>query len=393
MKKIILFALLIFIGYMLAAGYQSGRFQFGTDSAPAAKPVVKPVGTPVTNSTPVPSLKEVYQEHLEVSIGNYSARLPVFVDNISFGKVSPGKPLDIIVDEGNHVVKVCDGSVCEQVNVQVRSGIKTAVDFSKQLALDVPKGNLSVSIGSYNAASLPVFIDNITAGKVSIGKPLNMTVSEGLHEVRVCMGVVCENENVDVKSAQSSSVDFGERLYQDVTKGTLIVSIGGYNAANLPVFIDNVSAGEVSLGKSLNLMVSEGSHYVKVCMGMVCENESVDVKFAQSSLVNFEERLKKDAEFQKPTARIVSSGLSGTTYTVSVEFINPDITDHTMTAVIGSGYSYITYKTEPRKNDFAKATVSQYVRAGARQTKQASLYLKGTFIIASEPTVDDLTIT
>jgi len=59
--------------------------------------------------------------------------------------------------------------------------------------------------------------------------------------------------------------------------------------------------------------------------------------------------LKRDAEFPVPTVQIVSTQLSGTTYTVSVEFINPDLTNHTMTATIGSGYSYIESQSEPRK--------------------------------------------
>jgi len=396
MKKIIFFGLLVFIGCMLAAGYQSGKFQFDTNGAPATTgtPVVNTEGTGTTVPIPVPSLTEVFQEHLEVSIGNYSAELSVFVDNITVGTVSPGTPLDISVDEGYHTVKVCDGSACEQADVRITSGIKTVIDFGERLAQDVPKGTLGVSIGSYIAAGLPVFLDDIAVGEVSLGKPLNMTVREGHHTVRVCLGRVCENESVDIQSARLTSVDFGERLAQDVPKGTLSVSIGGYNAAGLPVFLDNLSVGEVSLGRPLNMMVSEGPHTVKVCFGMVCENESVDIQFAQFTSVDFGEQLKKDAEFQKPTVRIVSSRLSGTTYTVDVEFINPDTTGHTMTATIGSGYSYIVSVDEPRRNDFAKTTVSQFVQAGGRQVKQVTLYLtKGSYPLASEPTVADVIIT
>jgi hypothetical protein len=396
MKKIILFGLLVFIGCMLVAGYQSGKFQFGTNSTHPAIPEETVISDTIlvpTVNTPEPSLGEVLQEHMEVSIGNYRAELPVFVDNITVGTVSPGTPLDISVDEGHHVVKVCDGSACVQADVQVTSGIKTVIDFGERLAQDVPKGTLSVSIGSYLAAGLPVFIDNLTAGEVSSGKPLNMTVSEGRHSVRVCLGTVCEDESVAIQSARLSLVDFGERLVQDVPKGTLSVSTGGYTAVDLPVFIDNISAGEVSFARPLKLMVSEGRHTVTVCSGLVCENESVGIKFAQTSFVDFGERLKKDAEFTKPTVRIASSLLSGTTYTVNVEFINPDTADHTLTAVIGSGYSYIDSVSEPRRNDFAKTPVSQFVKAGGRQMQQVTLYLtKGSFPIASEPTVADVTV-
>ena len=227
-----------------------------------------------------------------------------------------------------------------------------------------------------------------------MGKPLNVTVSEGNHTVRVCAGTVCEDEGVEIQSAHPASVDFGERLARDVPKGTLRVSISGYNAFGLPVFVDNVTAGEVSFNQPLSMMVTEGNHTVRVCSGLVCVNESVEVKFAQISSVDFGERLKKDAEFLEPTVRIASSLLSGTTYTVNVEFINPDTASHNMTAVIGTGYTYITSKSEPRKTDFAKATVSQVVKAGSRQVKQVNLYLtKGSFPIAFEPTLAEVTIT
>jgi len=398
MKKTVLFVLLVFIGSMLVAGFMSGKFQFGTKGISIDVPVANPAGTPATQATPgttpVPSPIKGAQEHLEVSIGSYTAELPVFIDNSTVGKVSTGTPLDIMVSEGHHQVKVCDGSVCVQADVQVTSGIKTVIDFGKRLAQDIPRGSLNVSIGRFIATGLPVVIDNHTAGQVSFGKPLNVTVSEGSHTVRVCFGTVCEDESVDIQSGRPSSVDFGERLSRDVPKGTLRVSIGGYNAVGLPVFIDNFTVGEVSFNNPLSMMVSEGNHTVRVCAGMVCENTSVDVKFAQISTIDFGEQLMKDAEFTEPTVRIVSSLLSGTTYTVDVEFINPDITSHTMTATIGSGYSYITSTSEPRKNDFAKATVSQVVKAGSRQVKQVSLYLsKGSFPIASEPSIADVTIT
>ena len=389
MKKIILFTLLIFIGLMLAAGFQSGKFQFDMNGTSAANPD----GSRTPASTPVSSPTTVSQEHLVVSIGNYNAVLPVFINNITAGNVSPGTPLDIRINEGHYAVKVCDGMVCVQADVQVTSGIKTVIDFGERLARDVPNGSLNVSIGNYLASDVPVFIDDHTVGQVSFGKPLNITVSQGRHTVKVCLGIVCENESVDIQSANLSSVDFGERLARDVPKGGLIVSIGGYNAAGLPVFIDNLTAGEVSFDKPLNMMVSEGNHTVRVCAGMVCENASVEVKFAQLSSVDFGEQLKKDAEFLEPTVRIVGSLLSGNTYSVDVEFINPDITDHTMTAVIGISYSYIDNIKEPRKNDFATKTVNQFVKAGGRQTQKVFLYLtKGSYPLASAPTVGDLTI-
>lgn len=224
-----------------------------------------------------------------------------------------------------------------------------------------------------------------------MGKPLNISVIEGRHTVKVCSGKVCEQQGVEIKSGQQTVVNFGERLTQSVTQGPLSVSIGGYNADNLPVLIDNITVGEVSQGKPLNLMVSEGRHTVKVCVGIVCENESVEIKFAQPSFVDFGERLKKDVEFPKPTVRIVNSFLSGNTLTINAEFINPDKTDHTMTATIGCGYSYIDSNSKERKNEFAQTQVSKTIKAGDRQMQQVTLYLsKGAYVIASEPMIVDV---
>ncbi|HJX55990.1 MAG TPA: hypothetical protein VJ350_04060 [Methanoregula sp.] len=54
----------------------------------------------------------------------------------------------------------------------------------------------------------------------------------------------------------------------------------------------------------------------------------------------------------------------------------------------------IQQQSEPRKTDFAKATVNQVVKAGSRQVKQVNLYLtRGSFPIAFEPTLAEVTIT
>ena len=383
MKKIILLVLVIFIGCILVAGCiaQKSASKVGTNA-----------GTQATATIPVQSSKDLLKESLNVSIGNYNATLPVFIDNTSVGEVSMGKPLNISVNEGHHTLKVCDGSICEQVDVEIKSAIKISIDFGERLIRDIPKGPLSVSIGNFNA-KLPVYFDNASVGDVSMGKPLNISVNEGRHVVKVCSGKVCEQQGVEIKAGKQTVVDFGEPLTKAIPQGPLSVTIGGYNADNLPVFIDNITVGEISQGEHLNLMVSEGRHTVRVCVGVICENESVDIKFAQNTLVDFGERLKKDVEFPKPTVRIVSSFLSGNVMTINVEFINPEKTDHTMTATIGCGYSYIDYVGKDRKNDFAQTQVSKVVKAGDRQTQQVTLYLsKGTYPIASEPGIIDVII-
>ena len=328
---------------------------------------------------------------LIVSIGNYDAKLPVLVDTTTVGEVAKGKPLNISVNEGYHTIRVCSGVVCEQVGVEVRSAIKTTIDFGERLRMALPQGSLTVSNGA-DDSNLPVYLDNTSVGTVAGSKPLKLMVAEGSHTVRVCAGSVCDQQNVVINSTIPVSVDFGERLSKALPKGPLTVSIGGYNA-ELPVFIDNTSAGMASTGKPLKLMVSEGRHTVKVCVGVICENEIVDIKFAQPFFVDFGERLKKNVEFSEPTVRIVNSFVTGTSMNVELEFINPDKIDHTMTATIGCGYSFITPNNRERKNNYAQSLITRSVKAGSRLNQGGTIpFTGGSTYIPNEPTIVDVTI-
>jgi hypothetical protein len=248
------------------------------------------------------------------------------------------------------------------------------------------KGRLIVAIGEYNA-TLPVTVDNTGVGNVSLGKPLNITVNEGLRTVKVCSGNRCEQVQVEIKSAIKTTLDFEERLKNNAPQGSLSVSLGDYNA-NLPVFIDNASAGNVSTGKPLNVMLSEGNHTVRVCVGLVCENEVVTIKFAQQSIVDFGERLKKSAEFATPTVRIVNYFVTGNRLVVDAEFINPGKTDLSMTATIGVGYSYIDSSTHQRQNQYGQYRFTRSVKAGNRTKQSLEMTLSGgSSTVASEPKI------
>ena len=400
MKKITPVALIVIIGCLmviLVAVYfiqTSKTLGHETSISPPTTPSINTTKSGIVQ-TPVPvgiDSSNGIKGPLSVSLGDYNAKMPVLIDNTNLGEVSRGKPLNISVNEGYHVVKICLGDVCEQVGVEVKSAIKTTIDFGERLKTDIRQGPLTVSLGSYNA-ELPVFIDNSSVGNVSRGKLLNISVSEGRHVVRVCIGSVCKQQEVEIKSTKQTTVDFGEQIQKDISKGPLTISIGGYNA-ELPVSIDNSSVGIVSLGKPLQIMVSEGRHTVKVCVGVICFNESVEIKFAQPTFVDFGERLKKDVEFTQPTVRIVSSVLNINRLSVSVEFINPDKIDHTMSATIGGGYSYVDSNTRERKNEFAQTMVTRSVKAGTRVTQLVDLSLsRGSSVIASEPTVVEVIVT
>jgi hypothetical protein len=132
---------------------------------------------------------------------------------------------------------------------------------------------------------------------------------------------------------------------------------------------------------------------VKVCVGVICENENVEIKFGQPVFVDFGERLKKNVEFSNPTVRIENYFVTGTSLTVDVEFINPDKVDHTITATIGSGYSFIASSDRQRKNNYAQALVTRSVKAGSRVNQAVTIALTGgSSVIANEPTIIDISI-
>jgi len=394
MKKITPSAAVVIIvcfSVILVAVYfiQTSKPGNATSISPPTTPSVTPTKTG-SAQTPVPAgvvtTNESIKGPLSISLGDYNAKIPVLIDNTNVGEISRGKPLNVSVNEGYHAVKVCIGNVCEQVGVEVKSAIKTTIDFGERLKRDVPQGTLSVSLGDYKA-TMPVFVDDMNMGNVSTGKPLNLTLSQGRHTVRVCAGSVCQQQNLEITSTKQTLVDFGDQLRQSIRQGPLMVSLGSY-VAELPVFVDNISVGNVSTAKPLNMMLNEGSHTVRVCVGLICENESVEVKFAQQLSVDFGERLKRDAEFTTPTVRILNHFMTGNRLTVDAEFINPGRTDLTMTVTIGVGYSFIDSTTRQRENEYGQYRFTRTVRAGNRTKQSLEMTLSGgSSPIASEPTI------
>lgn len=241
----------------------------------------------------------------------------------------------------------------------------------------IREGLLNISVGNYHVESpVAVFIDNVSAGNVSANASLNLSVNVGRHTVRACLIGACIHEDIIVLSSGPSTLDLGDRIKNEIVTGPLRVSIGGWGA-ELPVIIDNVTVGNVSGGKPLDLKISEGLHRVKVCVGFICENETVEVKFGKQTFVDFGERLKRDVEFSTPTIRIVNTNQTGSRVTVDVEFINPTITDITMSTTVRVAYSYINPRTHWRAGDSKESKVTKLVKAGARTKQTAVLTLTG----------------
>jgi hypothetical protein len=77
------------------------------------------------------------------------------------------------------------------------------------------KGPLRVSVSNFNA-NLSVIIDNQTLGFVTAANPLDLTVDEGNHSVKVCLGAICEQEYTIISFGKKSFIDFGDRLKKKV---------------------------------------------------------------------------------------------------------------------------------------------------------------------------------
>ena len=121
------------------------------------------------------------------------------------------------------------------------------------------KGPLRVSISGY-PADLPLKIDNDTVGIVSREKPLDLMLDEGFHSVIVCVGKICEQENVTIFFAKKTYVDFGERLRRDVEFPEPTARIVEFYRSGDAVFVsvefinpslkDLIMSAEVSCGYS-----------------------------------------------------------------------------------------------------------------------------------------------
>jgi hypothetical protein len=377
MKKTVTFALFIFvIGIVMTAGCVQSRLPQTTQNQ--------------SNQAPSGGVVKLLNGTLNVSTGSYDANVTLYIDDTRVGEISPGKPFKMSIKEGRHTVKICLITTCEQVDVEIKYAITTAVDFGELLLKNIPNGPLVVSIGDY-IGKVTVYIDDNKVGEILPGKYFNMSVREGPHTIKVYSGGATDQQDVVIKSGKETVVDFGEQLTTRISQGRLRVSIGGFNIDNLPVYLDDIRVGEVSQVKPLDIMVREGNHTVRICVNIKCKNESVDIRFAKQSIVDYSEWLKKEVEFVSPTVRIVYFSLNGNYIAYNVEWINPTPHDVSITTTVGVGYSYIESTSRQRRNDFARVQLNRYVNANSRTTQPNTLYLSGgSNIMASEPTIVDI---
>ena len=174
MRSIVLISFLIMIGCILTAGCV-GQIKNTTVNATATG-TPKITFTPFSNASNITNVTNVtvttgFQGPLRVSIGGWQADLPVFIDNTSVGIVTHDKPMDLMLDEGNHTVKVCAGKCKEEV-VTIQFAKPRFVDFEGWLLEEVKYANPTAQmVGSYTSGDeITVYIEfiNPTSEDVSM---------------------------------------------------------------------------------------------------------------------------------------------------------------------------------------------------------------------------------
>jgi hypothetical protein len=194
---------------------------------------------------------------------------------------------------------------------------------------------------------------------------------------------------VNTTTIPGSNGTFNSSNVTNVTKlkGPLRVSISGY-PADLPVIVDNQTIGMVTKENPLDLMLDEGNHTIKVCVGQICEQEAVRIQFAKKTFVDFGERMRASVEFPEPTARLVDYYKDGDGVAVAVEFINPTSKNLFMTAEVSVGYSFINYRTGQRVGESGRAKTFMNVEAGDRVTDTVHIYFDdGSAYMFDPPTL------
>jgi hypothetical protein len=153
MKNFVLIPLIIVIGCILTTGCVG---QIKNETGPTVTPTnifttFSPFSNATNMSTNITTIPVTpgLNGSLRVSIGGWDADLPVFIDNKSVGIASKGKPLDVMVEEGNHTVKVCAATTCEEENVTINFARQRIVDFEARLMEDVQFAKPTARIAAY----------------------------------------------------------------------------------------------------------------------------------------------------------------------------------------------------------------------------------------------------
>jgi len=150
MKNTVLIAFVIIIGLILATGCV-GQIKHETNET--LNKTVTPTNTfvPISNASNVSNITVTsgLKGPLRVTIGSWDADLPVTIDNTSVGIVTHNKPLDLMIEEGNHTVRVCAGTICLDEDVTIQFARQRLVDFESRLLNEVVFPQPTARIVSY----------------------------------------------------------------------------------------------------------------------------------------------------------------------------------------------------------------------------------------------------
>jgi hypothetical protein len=134
--KIIMLLSLVIVGCILATGC-AGQMKNAAANNKTANPTITftpfsnatSISTTISNSTVTSGLKGL----LKISAGGWIGEFPVSVDKMSVGVLATKRPITLMIEEGNHTIEVCCGTICEQENVTIQFGKQRTIDFSEQL--------------------------------------------------------------------------------------------------------------------------------------------------------------------------------------------------------------------------------------------------------------------
>ena len=222
MKKILIVPLAIFVACILISGCVGQIKNPTANTSNVSPPNVSPTISfmPFTNSTnvstPNSSVTTPLKGPLRVSIGGWETDLPVFVDNHSVGIASHNKPLDLMLDEGNHTVKICAGTQCKEEVVTVRFAKLRIVDFEPWL-VDVVQfpGPTAQIVGWYPSGDqITVSIEFINPSTKDIQMSAKVTCSYTFIESRsnnrvgsVGQGLVNANVKSGTRAIQNVNIN------------------------------------------------------------------------------------------------------------------------------------------------------------------------------------------
>jgi hypothetical protein len=147
------------------------------------------------------------------------------------------------------------------VNATTVPGSNGTINATNMTNVTKLKGPLRVSISNFNA-NLSVILDNQTIGFVTAANPLDLSIDEGNHSVKVCVGAICEQDYVNIVFAKKSFVDFGDRLKKSVEFPTPTARITDYYRSGDGVSVVVEFINPSSEGLTISAEISVGYSYI-----------------------------------------------------------------------------------------------------------------------------------